>query len=244
MTYDAIGRRYARHRQPEPRWERAVAGAVGSARSVLNVGAGTGSYEPAGPRVLAVEPSQVMVAQRPPDAAPVLRAVAEALPFATASFDVGMAILTVHHWADAGRGLAELRRVSHRQVVMTWDPAVTAQFWLARDYLPEAQQREEHLATAAVIIAALGPAARMVPLPVPADCADGVFAAYWRRPEAYLDAGVRAAMSAVALLPEPVVSRAVARLAVDLADGTWARRYGHLLELPELDAGYRLITVG
>jgi SAM-dependent methyltransferase len=245
VRYDLIGRGYAPHRRAEPRWEQAVAAALDGACTVVNVGAGTGSYEPSNMRVAAVEPSAVMVAQRPAGAAPAVRAVAGALPFASRSFDAALAVLTVHHWADPQAGLAELRRVAARQVVMTWDPQVMeSRFWFARDYLPEAAERERGLSTIECVTAALGPTVRTEALPVPADCTDGVFGAYWNRPHAYLDPAVRAAISAVALLPPGPVHRAAAQLETDLANGTWQRLYGDLLDLPELDLGYRLVIAG
>jgi SAM-dependent methyltransferase len=242
--YDDIGRGYAAHRRPEPRWAAAISAALGDGR-VVDVGAGAGSYEPAG-TVLAVEPSAVMIRQRAPGSAPAVRAVAEALPMRSGSADAGLASLTVHHWTDWRRGLAELLRVAPaRTVVFTWDQVVTARFWLLADYLPEAAEMESTRPALREIEAELERLGRRVevhPLPVPADCADGVVAAYYRRPEALLDPTVAGAMSAVALLPPEVRERGLGRLRADLADGTWHRRYGHLLELDELDAGYRLVV--
>lgn len=219
---------------------------LGDAQSVVNVGAGTGSYERRDRHVIAVEPSTVMISQRPRDAAPVVRSFAENLPFADGAFDAAMAILTVHHWSDFAAGMKELQRVARRQIVMTWRPEITMQeFWLARDYLPEVQLREAHLPTAAHVMAALGPTAHEVVLPVPSDCADGVFAAYWARPERYLDPAVRNAMSGVRLLPQHIVDEAMQRLRRDLADGTWSDLYGRTMDPTALpDFGYRLIVGG
>lgn len=209
------------------------------------MGAGAGSYEPPGVTVLAVEPSAVMIAQRPPGAAPAVRAAAEALPVADGAVDVALASLTHHHWADAPRGFAELRRVSRRQVVLTWDPAAIArEFWLVRDYLPEVKMRESGLATVDAAVRGLGPGAVVTPVPVPHDCTDGFLAAYWRRPRSYLDPAVRAGISGLALLDPGVVARAVAQLAADLASGAWVRRHAELVDLPELDLGYRLVVAG
>jgi SAM-dependent methyltransferase len=240
-VYDTIGRGYAAHRRPDPRWAAPIHAALDGARSVVDVGAGTGSYEPPGRRVVAVEPSATMIVQRPHGAAPPVRAVAEALPFAAGTFDAALAVLTVHHWRDAAAGLAELRRVAARQVVVTWDPEVSGRTWLARDYLPEIAHYDAGLATLASVLDHLGPAA-VQPLPVPADCRDGVFGAYWRRPEAYLDPTVRAAISGLALLDQGTVAAAMARLANDLADGRWHRAHAHLLDWDELDLGYRLVV--
>ncbi len=216
--------------------------AVGEAGTVLDVGSGAGSYEPVGPIVVAVEPSTVMIAQRSPAAAPVVRAVAEALPVADGAVDVATAILTHHHWSDPARGFAELRRVSRRQVVLTWDPASTAGFWLVRDYLPEVLEHEFGLATLDAAVRALGPGATVRPVPVPHDCVDGFLASYWRRPHAYLDPAVRAGMSGLALLDQLVVDRAMGRLEADLDDGTWASNNADLADRSDLDCGYRLVV--
>jgi len=243
QIYEGIGTGYAGLRRPEPAWERAVLRALGDARSVVNVGAGAGSYEPRDRPVLAVEPSAVMLAQRPTGAAPAVRAVAEHLPVADGSFDAALAVLTLHHWTDPVAGLHELMRVSSRQVVVTWDPGVVAeQFWFMRDYVPEVIEREAHYAALATTVEVLGPGCTVEVLPVPAGCRDGFFAAYWQRPEAYLDPQVRSAISALALLPEEVVRRAVDRLADDLATGAWQERYAGLLGLSEVDLGYRLVV--
>lgn len=242
QTYERIGTGYAGRRRPEPAWERAILTALGDARTVLNVGAGAGSYEPRDRPVVAVEPSAVMLAQRAVGTAPAVRAVAEHLPIADSSFDAALAVLTLHHWTDPAAGFAELQRVADRVVVVTWDQAVTAEsFWIVRDYVPEVIERERHYAALDATVAGLGPGCRVLPLPVPADCRDGFFAAYWKRPEAYLDPQVRAAISGLALLPEDVVQRAVARLAEDLESGRWVEVYADLLDRDELDLGYRLV---
>ncbi|MGZ6792257.1 MAG: methyltransferase domain-containing protein, partial [Mycobacteriales bacterium] len=238
-----IGVGYADLRVPDPRFAAAVRAALGDARTVVNVGAGAGSYEPPD-TVLAVEPSAVMVAQRPRGSAPAVQGVAEALPLTDGAVDAALAVLTTHHWTDPARGLDELCRVSRRQVVLTWDQAFVAErFWLLADYLPEAAEREAPLAALDVVTAAW-PDARVEAVAVPWDCTDGFFAAYWRRPEAYLEPAVRAGMSSLALLDQRLVDAAVARLAADLADGTWAARYGDLLGREELDCGYRLVVRG
>ncbi len=197
-VYDRIGMGYAGRRRPDPRWAASVQEALGGARTVVNVGAGAGSYEPTG-RVVAVEPSARMIAQRPPGAT-VVRAVAEYLPFPDDAFDAALAVLTVHHWSNPAQGLRELQRVApRRQVVVTWDPKVFAeQFWFVRDYIPEAAERERRLATLAQVREVLDGVT--VELPVPADCTDGFFGAYWRRPEAFLDPETRRAISGLALL--------------------------------------------
>ena len=237
--YDTLGMGYARFRQPDARIAAQIREALGTAKTVVNVGAGAGSYEPTDRHVIAVEPSETMIAQRPPDAAPAVVARAEALPFADASFDAAMAVLTVHHWSDWQRGVAEMRRVARTVVVLTWDPADEG-FWLTREYLPEVLALDHAIFPPVDALAeALGNAA-VRPVPIPADCTDGFLGAYWQRPEAYLDADVRGAISSCARVAD-VASR-MGRLADDLATGRWSRRHGHLLTHDVLDVGYRLVV--
>jgi SAM-dependent methyltransferase len=241
-VYDEIGRGYARVRRPDPRIARQIEHAVGPGTTVVNVGAGTGSYEPAG-TVVAVEPSAVMIAQRPAASAPCVQASAEALPFDDQAFDVALAVLTIHHWRDLAAGLRELRRVSRRQVILTFDCDRTGEFWLVRDYLPESVELDrKRLPPLDRIVPLLGDV-HVEPVPVPHDCTDGFFGAYWRRPEAYLDPAVRASISNLALLGD-AVTPGLERLAADIASGEWARRNAALLDLEELDLGYRLLVCG
>ncbi len=244
--YDRLGIGYAAVRRPDPRIAADLRAAIGRATSVVNVGAGAGSYEPDDiSTVVAVEPSEVMLAQRSSSAAPAVQAVAEGLPFADGQFDVGLAVLTIHHWRDADAGLAELQRVSRRQVVLTWDPQVVAeQFWFARDYLPEASVREGSLVTVDGIAERLGDTAVVRTALVPPDCTDGFYAAYWARPHAYLDPHVRAGISAIALTDASLVSAAIRRLDEDLRSGEWNARYGHVLGAEALDMGYRIVSAG
>jgi SAM-dependent methyltransferase len=240
-VYDRIGTGYRFHRRPEPTWASRISGAINGAKTVVNVGAGTGSYEP-DEGVIAAELSMMMVAQRPPGAAPVVCCGAESLPFPDDSFDVALALMTVHHWTDVVQGLAELCRVAPRQVVFTWDPRLFAQrMWFVADYLPQVYRHESRLATLSTILGHLGPAV-VEPLPVPAHCCDGVLGAYWRRPEAFLDPEVRAAISGIALLDQDDVQAAVEQLEADLTSGAWYQRYRHLLSLDEVDLGYRLVV--
>ncbi|MBI5589933.1 MAG: class I SAM-dependent methyltransferase [Deltaproteobacteria bacterium] len=240
--YDQIGTDYASVRRPDARWVARIHQALDGHRTIVNIGAGAGSYEPGFMSVVGVEPSQIMISQRSSSAAPVVCGVAEQLPFQDGAFDVALAVFTVHHWSDPGVGLAEMRRVSHKQVVVTWDPDVFArQFWLVRDYLPEAVARERQLATLATVLAHLGPTTTEMLL-VPDDCTDGFFGAYWKRPQAYLEATVRGAISGLALLDRGVVSAAMERLKVDIGQGRWHARYSDLMELCELDLGYRLVV--
>lgn len=239
--YLDLGKGYAAARRPDPRVTALIHEALGDARTVVNVGAGAGSYEPTDRDVIAVEPSATMIAQRPPGSARVIQGVAEDLPFADQEYDAALAVLTVHHWTDPAAGLRELRRVARRQVVLTWDPAAIAEMWLVRDYLPEIAVRERTLATLDAVVGGLGPAAEVRAVPVPDDCTDGFLAAHWRRPEAYLDPVVRRSMSAFANIPDGVLLPAMDRLRADLDGGSWAARNAELLDLETFDAGYRLV---
>jgi SAM-dependent methyltransferase len=240
--YDRIGSVYARHRRPDPRLAAQIARALSDATTVVNVGAGTGSYEPSDRAVVAVEPSQVMIAQRPSGSAPVVRAVAERLPLADQTFDAALAVLTVHHWTDVTAGLAEMGRVARRLVVLTFDPIVHNSFWLFDDYIPEAVAPVATNATRSHAVAEALGADRVEVVDVPADCTDGFNWAYWRRPAAYLDPEIRACTSVLALLDDDLVARRMDRLARDLDDGTWESRYGHLLGLDSIDGGLRLVV--
>ena len=242
--YDEIGRHYATRRRTDPRWAAQITTALGDASSVINIGAGTGSYEPPDRSVVAVEPSEVMLAQRAPGSAPAVRAVAEHLPFPDAAFDASLALLTVHHWQDLAAGIAEMRRVAGRRIVLTYDPELHAEFWFVRDYLPELLSLEMHRVGAVADLAAAMGADRVVVLPVYRDLADGVLPAYWCRPEAYLDPIVRANCSALTLLDPRVVDEGVARLAADLRSGAWSERNTALRGLDEIDAGFRLLVSG
>ena len=237
--YDQIGVGYSEYRRPDERIARRIDSALGQCRSVLNVGAGAGSYEPSTRFVVAVEPSAEMIGQRARNAAPSIRATADRLPFPDRSFDAVLAILTIHHWKNRDRGLAEMRRVARdRVVIFTWDPEHPG-FWLVQDYLPEILERDRpSFPSLREIEETIGPA-KVETLCVPADCSDGFLGAYWRRPEAYLDARARAAISIFSKVDS---ADGIARLRRDLQDGTWRRRYGALLSLPELDTGYRLVV--
>lgn len=237
--YDRIGRGYTTHRRPDPRIAAAIADALGPTRSVLNVGAGAGSYEPADRRVVAVEPSTEMIRQRPPGGAPVVQASATALPFRDGVFDATLAVLTVHHWPDRPRGLAELRRVARdRVVILTWEPDAAPPFWLV-DYFPGLAALDRPIFEPLDALRRLLGPIEVRPVPIPHDCVDGFLGAYWRRPEAYLDAGVRGAISSFTKLAD--VEPGLARLRRDLADGAWQRRHADLLTRPHLDLGYRLV---
>ncbi|HEY7106466.1 MAG TPA: class I SAM-dependent methyltransferase [Acidimicrobiia bacterium] len=240
-AYDVIGRDYAARRRPDERVAAAIHRALGAARTLVNVGAGSGSYEPTDRAVVAVEPSSVMIDQRPRGAAPAVRGVAEAMPFAADTFDVALAVLTLHHWSDVPSGLRELQRVARRQVVLTWDPRVTIGFWLLTNYLPAIGEHEARLDPIDSALSLLD-VERVEPVLVPADCTDGFLAAYWRRPEAYLDPRTRGAMSGIAVLDPRAVDEAMRRLAHDVHTGAWHERHADLLAMDEFDAGYRLVV--
>jgi SAM-dependent methyltransferase len=237
--YDSIGTTYTVTRRTEPRIAAQIWAAFGDARTVLNVGAGTGSYEPPDREVLAVEPSAVMRSQRPPDAAPCLAATAENLPFGDQSFDAAMAVATIHHWPDPIAGLREMRRVARRVVVFTFDREALGKFWLTRDYLPELMDALVDWPSLTELAGVIG--GRTEPVLIPADCADGFFEAYWRRPEAYLDEEVRRGISVWAKLGMNIEQRAVRSLRDDLASGRWTERNRDLVGLDEADLGLRLL---
>lgn len=241
--YDAIGGAYTATRRTDPRIAEQIWDALGDARTVLNVGAGTGSYEPADRQVTAVEPSAVMRGQRPAGAAPCVAAAAENLPFDDRSFDAAMAVSTVHHWGDPMAGLRELRRVARRVVVLTFDtdePGWQDRFWLTRDYLPEFASVLAGFPSLTGMADAIG--ARAQPVPVPWDCADGLFEAYWRRPVAYLEDHVRRAASVWTRVGLQTEQRAVQSLGDDLESGRWAERNGDLADLDAADLGLRLLV--
>ena len=238
--YDEIGDGYAGARRTEPRIARVIWQALGDARTVLNVGAGTGSYEPAGRDVLAIEPSEVMRAQRPPGAAPCMAGQAEALPFADGSFDAAMAVLSDHHWSDPVAGLREMQRVARRVVVFQWDGQSKPEFWLTRDYLPEFGLLGRGRPTLTERAAAIG--ASIEPVHIPWDCVDGFFHAYWRRPHAYLEENVRRGTSVWAKLGPQIEARAVSALQRDLESGAWHERNRELVQLEEAELGARLLV--
>ncbi len=242
MTYDRIGVGYRAIRRTDPVLASRIWAALGDARTVLNVGAGTGSYEPLDRWVLAVEPSGVMIAQRPPDAAPVIQAPVEQLPLADKTVDAAMAVLTLQHWESVETGLRELVRVVRDRVVLvTMDVGILGELWIVRDYLPELLSQHERF-PAIDQLRELLPNAQVEVLPVPRECEDGFMAAFWARPHAYLDPTVRAATSPWHEVPAAVVERALVQLREHLDSGEWQRRHGHLLARTELDVGLRLIT--
>lgn len=242
IDYAAAGQRYAEFRQEEPTIAAQIRAALGDARRVINVGAGTGSYEPDDIEVVAVEPSATMRAQRPAHRVPAIDAAAEALPFADGEFEAAMATFTVHQWSDLARGIAELKRVTTGPIViMAADPDRLHDFWIA-EYVPEALDRElSRFPAISRLAELLGRDTIVETLPVPIDCRDGFTEAYYGRPEMFLNPAVTGAMSSWTLLDEQVRERGRLRLAQDLADGTWDARHGHLRTQPFYEGSMRLI---
>jgi SAM-dependent methyltransferase len=240
--YDRIGVGYGLRRRPDPRLSAAIHEAIGQAATILNVGAGAGSYEPPDRSVVALEPSGVMLAQHPGRRR--VQGDAEHLPFDDGTFDVAMAILTVHHWQDLNAGLKELRRVAKRQVVFTWDPNYERKLWITTDYVPAIDALETSRFTPlGSLVDALG-AHTVLPFEIPHDFTDGFQAAFWRRPEMYLDPEVRAASSTFASLPPELVEPGIEQLRVDLETGKWRETYQDLITLDRMDFGHRIVIAG
>jgi SAM-dependent methyltransferase len=243
-AYDTIGVGYTAVRREDPRIGARIRAALGDVRTLLNVGAGAGAYEPPDLEVTAVEPSRVMRDHRPPDAVPAIDARAEELPFPDGAFDAAMAVLSDHHWSDHARGLAELRRVTRTRIVLfTWEPRTALDSWVVRDYFPGFVRFCPPDYALGQTLERLG-GGRIEVVPIPHDCRDGFFHAYWRRPEAYLEPQVRAGISVFSRLTSEEVEEGVARLSADLQSGEWRRRNAALVELEELDLGYRLLVAG
>ena len=243
--YEAIGHNYSHFRREDPRFRERIRASLGDARSVVNVGAGTGSYEPRDLHVVAIEPSDVMAAQRPRGLAPAIRATADAIPLRDKSVDAAMAILSLHHWDDSReRGVRELVRVARdRVVILTYDAQVSGAMWLMSHYLPEiADLDRASFAAPGQIASWLGGAVEIETVLMPCDTPDWMLGSYWAHPERVLDASARSATSAFARLSPEVVERVVRAVGRDLQNGTWDERYGGLRELKELDVGLRLIV--
>lgn len=243
--YDTIGHGYAVLRKPDPRIAAAIDAALGDAASVANIGAGTGSYESSSRRVTAIEPSEVMIRQRPAGAAPCLQGSADAIPLETDSVDAATAILTIHHWPDIDRGLREMARIARKRIVLLTWVSDAPPFWLTQDYFPQIIAHDRTIfpgttGLTAMLQQAGGERAEVsvTPVPVPHDCTDGFLCAYWRRPECYLEPERRAAISSFARID---AAPGLARLRIDLESGRWTERNRALLSLDALDAGYRLV---
>ena len=252
--YATIGTSYPDYRRPDPRIAARIGQALGPARTVLNVGAGAGSYEPADREVTAVEPSASMRARRPAGLAPAVDATAEDLPFADGEFDAAMTTFSVHQWSDPGAGLRELRRVTRGPVVvLTCDPDLLDQFWLteyapevidteARRYPPVRALAEALAGPGGMVSAALAGSIAVATVPIPLDCTDGFNEAYYGRPEALLDPAARLSCSAWSFVGQEVHDRFARDLKGDLADGTWDRRHGQLRSRPTFDGSLILVT--
>lgn len=237
--YDTLGFGYTNTRQPDPVIASQIERHLSGASQLINIGAGTGSYEPENIPVVAVEPSITMIRQRPNGAAPVIQAVAEALPFADAAFPMALSVLSVHHWQNRRAAFSEIRRiVTDRAAIVTWVPGA-AEFWLTRDYFPDLLAIDEPKFPALAEFQQSFEKIKVIPLLIPHDCTDGFLGAYWRRPHCYLDEKIRAGMSTFAELPNP--EQGLARLAEDLKAGLWHKRNAAILDATVLDLGYRLV---
>lgn len=242
--YDTIGQGYSRTRREDPRFRARIHAALGNARTVVNVGAGTGAYEPRDRHVVAIEPSDVMAAQRPRDLTPAIRATAGSIPLRDGAVDAAMAILSIHHWdEELEMGIRELRRVARGPVViLTYAAAVSGSMWLMADYLPEVAALDHRIFPSPEAIAQwLGGEVRIETIPIPRDTPDWMLGSFWAHPERVLDADARAATSGFARMAGEVVDRVVSEVARDLKSGLWDARYGHLRTLEEFDAGLRLV---
>ncbi|WHT15662.1 methyltransferase domain-containing protein [Crossiella sp. CA-258035] len=244
FDYETHGAGYAQHRRTDPRIAALVHAALGEARTVVNVGAGAGSYEPVDRHVIAIEPAAAMRAQRPPHLAPAINGIAEELPLDDHSVDAAMATITVHQWAEPDRGLRELRRVSRGPVVVLCiDGAALAEGWFA-EYAPEVVAVEAKRYQPIQHIAEVLGGATVTPVPVPLDCADGFTDAFYGRPERFLEPAVRRAQSGWGFVGAEAEARFVAKLTADLESGEWDRRFGHLRTQPEYDSALRLLVAG
>lgn len=243
FDYDRLGQMYSGYRQTDPRIAEYVNNALGNAKTVLNVGAGAGSYEPNDRYVIAVEPSIVMRKQRMDNnKIPAIDAKGDNLPFDDNSFDATMAMITIHHWSDIDKGLKELRRVTKDQVIiMTFDPNELDNFWNV-NYFPELIEVEKaRYPTIEYIKKSLGGLCEVVPIPIPLDCVDGFQEAFYGRPEAFLKKEVRLSQSAWGFLSEEVQNRLVTKLENDLNSGEWDRKYGHFRLEPTFTCALRLV---
>ncbi len=241
-AYDRIGLSYSEVRRADPRFEAAIRRALNDAKRVLNIGAGAGSYEPSDHEIIAIEPSPVMIAQRPADAAPAIQGTAESLPLEDKSVDATMGVFTMQHWDDVDRGLAEVLRVTRERIVfLTLDLDVTAEMWLCRDYLPEIVEHDRETFPTIAHLQDVLPGLQVDTVLVPGDCTDSFCVALWSRPEAHLDPAVRRASSIWHLLAPSVVDSGLDRLRRDLENGEWDRRYGQLRTQATLDVGVRLV---
>lgn len=243
--YERIGRDYARTRREDPRLAQRINAALGTAGTVVNVGAGAGSYEPRDRHVIAIEPSDVMAAQRPSGLAPAIRAGAGRLPLRNRSADAAMAVLTIHHWdGDQEQGVREVRRVARdAAVILTYDPEISGEMWLMSDYLPEVAQLDLRIFPSARLVADwLGGVTKVESVPIPADTPDWTLGSFWAHPERVLDPAARNATSGFVRMSPAIIDRVASAVERDLASGAWDQRYGHLRALDAFDVGLRLIV--
>jgi hypothetical protein len=241
--YDRIGVGYGAHRRGDPRIASRIDGALGDALTVVNVGAGAGSYEPCNREVTAVEPSAEMISQRPAEAAPVVQASAESLPFGDHTLDAAMGVLTAHHWAGLSAGLNEMQRVARLRIVMVaFDPEALEELWITADYFPAMLELKRPSGVGSRELSEMLPATKTSPLPVPRDCEDHFFAALWARPELLFDDDIVRPMWVWQGISGEARRAGRERLAADLESGAWEQRYGHLRQQPELDVGLRLVV--
>jgi SAM-dependent methyltransferase len=240
-TYDKIGNTYVVERCPDPRIEEKIHQKISRARSVLNIGAGTGSYEPKDKAVVSLDPSILMLRKRPPGSAPCVLGEAEKLPFKNSTFDCAMALLTIHHWSDWKNGISEALRVSRSHVViLTWDPNHEG-FWLTQDYLQDIAKADSEKFPSMAALESMFRDILVESIMIPSDCTDGFMGAYWQRPDAYLDHSKRASISSLALNPN---FAGLEKLRREISSGEWEKKYGHLRNQSELDVGYRLLVIG
>ena len=239
QIYDRIGNSYSLGRRTEPRIARKIWQFLDDADSILNIGAGTGSYEPQSSSLVAIEPSLTMIRQRGPQSAAVIQSVAEQIPFAEDSFSHTMTIVSMHHWRDKPRAFDEIRRVTkNRFVALTWDPD-NCDFWLARDYFPEILEIDRKIFPSMEELESEFGNVEVRSVPIPEDCIDGFLASYWKRPMAYLDQAVRNNISTFSVLSD--LEQGLAQLAGDLESGRWLEMNRDILDKDSLDAGYRLV---
>lgn len=236
VLYDKIGKGYSIGRREDPRIASDIFQFLIDADSILNIGAGAGSYEPSGKYLVAIEPSQKMISQRPINAAPVMQAFAESLPCSDKAFTHSMTVLSMHHWADRETAFKEIKRVTKKRfIAVTWNPD-SQPFWLTEDYFPEIHTIDASIFPSLAEMKKQFSTVDFYPLNIPTDCIDGFTAAYWARPHAYLDPLVRSSMSTFSRISG--VESGLQKLAEDLGSGLWAKKYGYLTSREELDVGY------
>jgi SAM-dependent methyltransferase len=239
IDYDQLAEQYRNHRKPDSRIAGRIKSHIKGAKRVLNVGSGIGSYEPENCYIVALEPSREMNTRRKNSKAALIQGVAENLPFSDNTFDISMAILTIHHWSDIESGLKEMARVSRKRVILfTWI-GYGNDFWL-ENYIPEIRGVDHKLFPSLEELERILRNISVETIEIPYDCSDGFMCAYWRRPEAYLDQNVRRAISTFSRISN--IQENLDRLQDDIYSGAWSQKHSHLLEKESLDLGYRLVV--